>query len=246
MNREEVYDAWAPEGGIWSRWVKPVLFGCLPEVLEEASPPPASWLDAAMLGPLNAAPDVAIVVDLPSDQAIWAGLGLAGLGFQPTPLFNAMPHPDGLVDLESILDALVDGAQVLASRSAHGLPAFLLDADRAPRVRPGVGTRPYDNRSVVRDTDFPSPAVLRQHGVRRVLLIQPTPGRPAPDLEPVLLAWQRSGLELWRLAQHERARAEPFHLVPRPWFERLLSWLDSSGPQRRWGGIYGRYWRQGG
>jgi len=70
--------------------------------------------------------------------------------------------------------------------------------------------------------------------------------RPAPDLESVLLAWQGSGLELWRLAEREPAPAEPFHLRRRSWFLRLLSWLDSTGPRRRWDGLYGRYWPQSG
>jgi hypothetical protein len=246
VNREEVFDAWSPEGAVWSRWVKPVLFACLPEEQEVPSVAPAPWLEPALLGPMNPAADVAVIVDLPGDQAVWTGLVLADCGFQPTPLFNAVPHPDGFVNLDSTMDALVGAAQVLASRSPQELPAFLLDANRAPTVRPSVGTRPYDNRSLVRDTDLPSPALLQKHGVRRVLLIQATLERPAPDLESVLLAWQRGGLELWRLAKREPAAAEPFQLRPRSWYLRLLSWLDSSGPRRRWDGIYGRYWQQGG
>src|SRR5260370_39951959 len=45
MNREAVYDAWVPEGGIWSLWAKPTLFGRLPAASHEIGwhPTPIEW-----------------------------------------------------------------------------------------------------------------------------------------------------------------------------------------------------------
>src|SRR5678815_782031 len=103
MTRDEIYARWAPEGAPWSAWVKPVLFSHLGD--GDGEDPPRPRLNVAALLPAGEPPgdpyraparrpdDVALVVDLPGADGVGAGLALAGLGFQPVPLYNALPGP---------------------------------------------------------------------------------------------------------------------------------------------------------
>lgn len=109
-----------------------------------------------------------------------------------------------------VKQALVSGATQLLALPPTAPPAFLLDASRlaAPSVSSRVAR--YDNRWVVRLTDFPSPSKLSGAGIRRALLIRSTSERPAPDLEAVLLEWQQRGIELWRLATSDSQSPQRF------------------------------------
>ena len=63
-SREAIWEAWAPPGAVWSRWVKPVLFAHMtPFVVDgdERSPADVTW--APQLGS-----KVALVVDLPCEE----------------------------------------------------------------------------------------------------------------------------------------------------------------------------------
>jgi hypothetical protein len=117
-------------------------------------------------------------------------------------------------------------------------PAFLLDAHRMSgrhRAKPGA----FDNRSVCRASDFPSAEVLARAGVRRVLLIQEADARAASDLEPVLLCWQRDGLELWFKCTDDDARARPRRLSARLLPIRWLHAIARAFIPRRADGTFG-------
>jgi hypothetical protein len=202
VTTDEVFEAWAPDGSPWRPWVKPVLFAYAAQVVEvralEPEPAwPRAWI-AADTGPLyrdSPALDTAVVVDLPGSEGVRIGLALAAVGFRPVPLYNAIPAHDALVPAWEIVHALVAGASRLGDLPALAPPAFLLDAGRGGPAHRPRGRAYFDNRSICRDTDFPSAALLASNGIRRVVLVQR--GRvPAPDLEPVLYAWQRAGLSL--------------------------------------------------
>ena len=67
MNKQDVFEAWAPGGGDWSAWAKPVLFAHLDHVprLEspgaDAVPYDLSWVPRPGQGEDSAA----LVIDLP-------------------------------------------------------------------------------------------------------------------------------------------------------------------------------------
>src|SRR5262245_2873034 len=127
MTKELVYQAWAPRGGLWSDWAKPVLFACM----DPLPPAPAQWEIPSAPDWLPALSERAVVVlDLPGDHGIRLGLAAARLGYRPVPLYNALPFPvaspeelelfykemrfpAALVDVIPILAALCHGAEEL-------------------------------------------------------------------------------------------------------------------------------------
>jgi hypothetical protein len=238
MNKEQVYSIWAPDESPWSRWAKPVLFAHLDSseisATEDAgdvswAPPPGG--------------DVALVLDLPGAEGVLAGVALAGRGYRPVPLYNAVPLPSGesfinpindkplaAVNVRPILVALKEGSEKLGSLSlpSNAPPAFLLDANRRGGERK-MERGEFDNRSLSFATDFPSANYLASHGIQRVLLIQKSAIDPQPDLAHSLRRWQDGGLRLERLRLDPYSKPESFE-VPRPsWygavFQRLLARL---------------------
>jgi len=207
MTKESIYKIWAPTEGLWSPWVKPVLFsfmdGPFANTFASEARLDLSWAPAPK--------ETAIVVDLPGAEAVRWGMQFARLGYRPIPLFNALPFPMSnplssgptykplpMVDVESILKALYQETSALKRLSlpANAPPAFLLDADRRlARVDPTPGV--FDNRSVCFTTDVPSPEFLVAQGIRSALLVQKDP-MPGYDLLEVLSKWQLAGINLLR------------------------------------------------
>jgi hypothetical protein len=239
MNREDVYRCWVPKNERWSAWVKPVLFANIADGVEPGPMLQApQWLRNAVVEPLSQMAegagsaqshpyrgdprtrDTALIIDLPGELGARIGVGFVEYGFRPIPLYNAVPFAGAIIDLLPIMDVLVDGAKRVATVPAGAPPAFLLDADRMNGkrpIKPGI----FDNRSMCWESDFPSANTLEQAGIRRVVLIQSTGGRPAFDLEGVLFAWQRRGIELWRKSADDASAAAPFVLSRRSWPVRL-------------------------
>lgn len=162
MRSDEAYEIWAPSGGAWSPWVKPILFAdghnwdpsAFPAVNEPSEPP---WLAAPKssdgyreLRSERAKDDftTAWVFDLPGADAVAWGLFFARRGLRPIPLYNAItggfvsglsslpPAPSSLATSfqSSLPHALVDvSAIVRAMVSATGtLKDIGLPADRSP------------------------------------------------------------------------------------------------------------------
>src|SRR5215471_6573223 len=115
MNKEEIFSIWAPGNSIWSRWAKPVLFAHLDSALSYISvgtaPTDVSW---------SPQPDerVAIVLDLPAAEGVLGGLALAGRGYRPVPLYNALPLPFGETLLSPATISRVAAVDVLPIISA--------------------------------------------------------------------------------------------------------------------------------
>jgi hypothetical protein len=210
MDRESLFETWAPHESIWSPWAKPVLFAHLGQVpllnivLPETN---TSWAPSVV-------ERTALVLELPGIQSVAAGLALADAGYRPVPLFNACPAigegdcaASELVDVTTILAGLVAGAERLRPLTLRpdAPPAFLLDAARNQPIRsrrPGM----YDNRSVVFSTDFPSVGFCQAHQIQRALVVHSNGSRPlAGDLLAAIRPWQDNGLELW---QKDAAGAE--------------------------------------
>jgi hypothetical protein len=252
MNKEEIFSIWAPENSIWSRWAKPVLFAHLDSALSHiqvtSAPGDVSW---------SPPPDerAAIVLDLPAADGVLTGLALAGRGYRPVPLYNALPLPFGesllspatcsrvaAVDVLPIISTLRTGAKLLAQSTLpfDAPPAFLLDANRR-------GTRKmipdeFDNRSISFTTDFPSANFLASQSIERVLLVQKQVLEPQPDLAHTLRRWRDGGFTLERLRLDPLSPREPFE-VPRPaWYGAMFQRaLSAMGLRRSSSGGFGAW-----
>jgi hypothetical protein len=232
MTREELFESWAPAGGLWSDWTKPVLFAHWPRPLPPDPEPPA--FDLSWLPPPGER--VALVIDLPGASGVHFGLTAAAAGYRPVPLFNAVPPPEeaagmSVVVVEPILAALVRGADRLRGLAlpAHAPPAFLLDTDRQT-ARRDLSPGAFDNRSVVFATDFPSAARLAEHGTRRAILVRDDVATLDDDLKSALHEWQRDGLALAGKSLGQPGAPGPLVLARRGWWAGFWSWI--TGPVR--------------
>ena len=210
-DREQLYLIWAPPDSPWSAWAKPVLFAHA-DVAGQSE----AAADVSAVPPADGT--TAVVVDLPGATGVATAVVLAGRGYRPVPLYNAVPGgAAAAVAVEPIRAALSAAAADLRSASpvADAPPAFVLDAGRRfsqVAVGPGV----FDNRSVSLPTDFPSAERLRSGGVRRIVLVQATTGPPQADLGHTLRRWQAAGLPILRVATAEPGRPPVPINVPRP------------------------------
>lgn len=225
MTKDQIFETWAPRDGRWSPWVKPVLFSFMNR--------DSTTTSASIFPGLNIssfAPGTPVVIDLPGAESVAAGMALAAHGWQPIPLFNALPGPSAhdrfsedvlagrarpsapppvAVEVDSIVAALRDATPALQALhlSPSAPPAFLLDARRgAPGWKPRFDT--FDNRSISFPSDFPSADKLREYGITRILLIQEI-ASPQKDLMHTLRQWQEGGLTIELLNPGESARPQP-------------------------------------
>lgn len=177
---------------------------------------------------------------MPGAAGTRLGVALAEHGFRPVPLYNAIPGPFSVVNLEPILGALVAGAPRLADLPDEAPPAFLLDARRSGRgqaVEPGC----FDNRSFCSPADFPSADVFLQAGLRRAVLVQPVGSTPAPDLAPALLAWQAKGIEILLFQADAPAPPEAGKITPPSVLTRAGAYLERLAYKRADAGAFGRH-----
>ena len=227
MTPEFVYESWAPPGARWSPWVKPVLFACMRPELDLGMPAMNEW--NATWAPSPASSDTVLVIDLPGMDSVQIGLALAAQGYQPVPLYNAIPGPSSrldpslstaaVVDLGPVAAALWQGAARLrqASLLPESPPAFLLDWNRrGSALNPSPGQ--FDNRSVSFTTDFPSANFLLSHGLRRVVLVQPIGEQPQSDLAHTLKRWQDQGLAMELRLAAAPEMALPLQIERPSWF----------------------------
>ena len=251
MNRPEALALWAPADSPWSPWTKPVLFSFLPEETPDAFPPVGHppWQVPFVA-------DAALLVDLPGAEGLELGVDLARVGYRPIPLYNACPYPFppdtfelplpvarplSTVNVVPILEAL--GRQTGRLREIvlppAAPPAFLLDARRHHPALPAVGSL-FDNRSVVRESDLPTAAFLRAHGLRQLVLVQLEPNLPH-DLRVVLRGWQAGGLAVARQIVGQPWTPQTL-VLPRLWW--LRAWWDKLLQPRypfRPDGAFGRF-----
>src|SRR5437867_8090292 len=233
MTNEQLFEVWSPENSLWSTWAKPVLFAHLGTSfvlpLSAETSRDAAW---------SPAPDekVAIVLDLPGEEAVWVGVALAARGYRPVPLYNAVPLPSGEPALDPLTGKTVAAVEVvpilhMLCRAAEPLgalnlppsapPAFLLDANRHADGRKMLPEE-FDNRSVCFTTDFPSGNFLMEHGVRRAVLIQRTGDQPKWDLAHTLRRWQEAGLAIESKRLDSPEPPTPIQITRPPWFGAML------------------------
>jgi len=184
---ERLFGIWAPTGGIWSSWAKPVLFTCIDRAVATARFPrvDVDWAS----GP------AVVVADLPGAASIEAGVALAGRGFRPVPLFNAAHGPAEVIDQDPLISALVSSAEALSAAPLppSAPPVFLLDSRRFPRGRTAEPGK-LDNRWMVFPQDLPSGKLLLSRGLDRVVVLREA--ELMHDLAHILRRWQEDGLRI--------------------------------------------------
>lgn len=216
---ESIYTTWAPNGALWSPWVRPVLFTQLAEL---GLKPETTDLSAREEMKLPDARGCALVIDLPGSESVVVGLVTAHRGWRPIPLFNSTSGPAPLVDVRPIAQQLYSGTWLLRDMRIppEAPPAFLIDADRMRGI-PAPGR--FDNRSVVLPQDFPSGTLLRSKGIHEALLVQRGGTNVREDLAHVLVRWQQAGvrlrvLDLQGAGDPEDLRVGPPRLFRRAWY----------------------------
>lgn len=227
MNEELIFEAWAPDEGLWTPWAKPVLFANLSRVVGDPVPVD-SWrsVDVGQVPPARGA--TAVVVDLPGKQSVLAGLALADRGYRPVPLYNVNVGPNAVIDAGEIAGALRSGAEELRQMriAPDAPPAFLLDSRRMRPIRtPAPGK--FDNRWIVMPQDFPSATMLMSRGIAEVLVLREDESPARGDLAHVLLRWRRAGMSILGVDVKAGSRAreltiEPPSLFRRAWY-RLIA-----------------------
>ena len=227
MSDERIFEAWAPDGALWTPWAKPVLFANLSR-FSVTVPSVDQWRSVDVRQVPSARGRTAIVVELPGIESVLTGLALANQGYRPVPLYNVNVGPNAVIDVDAIADALRLGADAITDMriASDAPPAFLLDANR---MRPARMLAPgkFDNRWMVMPQDFPSATALLSHGITEVLVIAAGDNPARGDLAHVLLRWQRAGLAILALdpKPNERPRQitiEPPSLFRRAWY-RLIA-----------------------
>lgn len=187
MNGREAYEIWAPEGVVWSDWVRPVPFIFMDEgILTSDLKIPKINYTAEGLLPSRCA----LILDLPGNDAVEEGLALARIGFRPVPLYNGSPEQHGataLVDNKVIESALYFGADELMKITipANAPPAFLLDSNRVNTYKPDVSV--YDNSWDIYPQDMPSADFFLRHGIKNLLVRS---DKIRKDLQAVLHRYQ--------------------------------------------------------
>lgn len=213
MTGRELFEVWAPSTSIWRDWVSPALFAqieCREQSLRaEPAGPTYGWHEAW------AAPNTAVIVDLPGPESIRLALTLAERGYRPVPIINASPGPFQpysalfpqsavALDMTSLVKEICYGTQRVQELQlpSNAPPAFILDALRLKGTKVLTGEM-FDNRWMVFPQDFPSARFLTEQNISRVVLVQAERTEPREDLSHALLRWQESGIEILAKASQD-------------------------------------------
>jgi hypothetical protein len=194
--RRLAFQAWAPDGVVWSQWAKPVLFSREPHFNRKQ--PNHNQIETPQLDwEPQPSGEAAVIIDLPAAAGVLEGLALARAGFRPVPLYNGVYGPNRLsmaVDVTDIVDALFRGAEQLESLPLRddAPPAFLLDAARMQGTPRQQGK--FDNRWCVFPQDMPSASFLLGRGIRQIYL---RTDRRQNDLSHILLRYQQAGIKIF-------------------------------------------------
>ena len=171
MKAKDIYSIWAPEGSLWTEWVKPTAFLNIKgfynfNTIIDFSLPSITYLKND-----NHAP---IIIDLPGYESVVHSIALAKLGYRPIPLFNGTLSQDNampLVENKTKELALIWGTSELLKLniSSTALPAFLLDSNRLFRHRynPNV----FDNSWDIYDQDLPSADYFIKQNIKEVIVV---------------------------------------------------------------------------
>ena len=182
---------------------------------------------------------IRVLVEQPGVEAVAMGLSLAEAGYRPVLVFNGhslrpcrghpsepAPESPAVVDVESILAAIVQGAERLRNRKIPSTapPAFVIDQFRSSPSRP-LQQGAYDNRSWVYKTDFPSADRFRSEGISRLIVFTDAREPLAMDLEHILRVWDRDGLAVLLQPEWGPGPPEPLRLRRPSWISGVRLWM---------------------
>lgn len=195
MTGREAYRIWAPAGGRWSGWVRPVPFLAAETASRayldfHAAVPAADYLDETWAG-------AAVIVDLPGAESVREGIALAKAGYRPVPIYNGTVEQQGAraaADNQSVGKALVMSAEELARTEIRqdALPAFLTDSGRRNRFR--MEPSLFDNSWDVYPQDLPSAEYFQKNGIRKIIVIG---DEISGDLKKILYGFQKKKMEIF-------------------------------------------------
>ena len=202
MTNKEVFRAWAPLNKKWVDWVRPVPFVNINEKHENFHP---SGVVISCLDDFDMK-NTAIIVDLPSDDSVEAGILLAQNGYRPIPIYNGVLQQNGsraTTNNEGILSALVWGASILKTVKIddNAPPAFLIDSNRLHRWR--IDLSIFDNSWDVYPQDIPSEDYFLKNGINKILII----GRKYPrDLKAIIKEWPKKQISVYVSDGYEKPK----------------------------------------
>jgi hypothetical protein len=240
MYYQQLYELWAPPGGLWTPWVKPVLFAQLQSNPAEHKFP-GDWRQRPIGWAPSPADRTAIIIDLPGADSVLTALALADKGYRPVPLFNCCLGPSPVLNLTPVVDALNLGNEVLSKLAIpyHAPPAFVIDSRRSKGdTEPTPGK--FDNRWVVLPQDFPSARFMLSHGVQQAVVAHHRVGQPETDLAHVLRRWQEAGINILRVNPMRDERPAPLQVArPSHFREMWYTFLATVGLRRNAAGGFG-------
>ena len=198
MTNKEIFRAWAPLNKKWVDWVRPVPFIAINDKTEVFQPSDFMLPCVAKLDKNDTS--TAIIVDLPGEQSVEAGMLLAQhCGYRPIPIYNGVMEQDGsraTTDNHSVLSALVWGASVLPNVELRddAPPVFLTDTNRLNTNR--LDCSIFDNSWDVYPQDIPSEEYFLKNGITKIVVISDK-GVPR-DLQAIFAEWPKKKVEiLW-------------------------------------------------
>ena len=191
---ETTYETWAPPDSKWSAWVRPVPFIMAGKEEAVICTCHLEIPDIFYLNELK--DDTAIILDLPSYEAILEGIVLAQLGFCPVPLYNGTYETKGamaLVDNHMLSPALIWSAEKLKGIKIEtdAPPVFLLDSNRLGRkFKPEI----FDNGWDICEQDMPSGDYLKEMGIKNIIV---RGDKIHKDLAKILKKMQKKGISIF-------------------------------------------------
>ena len=235
LDPARLYDVWGPHPeGPWVPYHSVPLFAALDRLkLESVGPaaplgsprrpaePPELQAHARPGAPAPAwwTPTTWTVLDLPGARSVEAAAWLVGAtGAQPVSTFDNWPHERGVLQPELALAELLRWATTLeqarAAIAPEAPPVWICERERlgARRGRP----REFDNRYFLDDSVLPGTAVLRRHGLERVVYVAPSAAaEPIADVVDYFAELLLEGIAVYRVGiDSEGAPIEPFASTP--------------------------------
>ena len=204
MTGKDIFKVWAPVGAKWVDWVRPVPFIAINENFKIYEVGDFAITRANYINELVV--DTAIIVDLPGNDSIKEGLGLAKIGFRPIPIYNGTNEQErtmATVDNHIIEIGLIKGAleleKIKITDSAP--PAFLLDSNRTLRYKMNVSV--FDNSWDIYAQDIPSAEYFLENGINKIIVRGETIQK---DLRKILYKFQRKGINIFFTNGYEKPK----------------------------------------
>lgn len=194
MTGREIFEIWAPTKGKWTDWIRPVPFIGINDnykeyQLNDFEVPKILYLE-------KVENDTAIIVDLPENESIEEGIGLAKIGFRPIPIFNGTDEQEGAnatVNNKIIKWGLIKGAleleKIKIEQNAN--PVFLLDSNRMNRYK--MNESIFDNSWDIYAQDLPTAEYFLENEIKKIILRS---NKIERDVNDIFYKFRKKGIEI--------------------------------------------------